>query len=294
MLTPDLIDRYRRHLAEHEHRAGTTVAGHVAELQVLVRRGIALEPDALARHLTWLPGGQPLSPTTRNRRLAVLRGLVRYLRAQGLLELDPLVGVKRGHVPRHVRSALTAEDVGRVMGVLVAEPPSRRRTRDATLLLLFYYTGLRLTELQRLDVHQVDLGARVLRGVRRKGGDHTDVVLHPCLVAQLRTWLAIAGRAGPLITTDHGDRLSRRMIQKRLHELGVEAGLVVPLHPHVLRHAHATGLLREGVSTSVIQQSMNHRALATTELYLHGDLQLVQQAVDKLPVLPIIPPDSSI
>ena len=72
--------------------------------------------------------------------------------------------------------------------------------------------------------------------------------------------------------------------------MGQRAGLGVALHPHALRHAHATGLLRVGVATAIIQQSMNHHALATTELYLHGDLAMVRAAVEKLPALPVVAP----
>ncbi|MFZ5478331.1 MAG: tyrosine-type recombinase/integrase, partial [Myxococcota bacterium] len=207
--------------------------------------------------------------------------------------------------PRRSRSALAQADLERVVGVLLAEPPSWRRTRDGTLLLLFFYTGLRLTEAHRLDVDQVDLGGGVLRAALRKGGDVTDVVLHPCLAAQLAVWLQVRPRAqagasfsqenestpaGCLFPAERGARLSKRQIQKRLKALGEAAGLGVALHPHLLRHAHATGLLREGVATAVIQQSMNHHALATTELYLHGDLGLVRLAIARLPALPLVPP----
>ncbi|MFZ5479032.1 MAG: tyrosine-type recombinase/integrase [Myxococcota bacterium] len=290
--TSDLLHAFLRHLAEDERKAASTVAGYRAELELLLRRRVALVPEALAAHLTWQPGGAPVAATTRNRRLSILRSFVRWLVARGVLKEDPLTGIRRAKVPRRSRAALTAVDLERVVGVLLAESPSWRRTRDGTLLLLFFYTGLRLAEAYRLDVDQVDLAAGVLRGAVRKGGDVTDVVLHPCLAAQLAVWLQV--RAGfsvsALFLRGNTDRLSKRQIQKRLKALGEAAGLGVALHPHLLRHAHATGLLREGVATAIIQQSMNHHALATTELYLHGDLGLVRDAVARLPTLPLVPP----
>ena len=81
---------------------------------------------------------------------------------------------------------------------------------------------------------------------------------------------------------------SVRSIQKRLHDLGVRAGLRVPLHPHLLRHAHATGLLRHGVDLAVVQDSMNHRSLTTTAVYLHGDRTLLRGAIGRLPTVPLV------
>lgn len=291
-----LIETYLRHLAQDRHRAATTVAGARDELTLLVKRGIALEPAQLSAHLTWLPDGQPLAPSTRNRRLAILRGFVRFLRDRNVLVDDPLAGVRRAKLVRRVHEALTAAQLEAIVIALLARPPSRTRTRDATLLLLLYYTGLRLTEVCRLDVNQVDLDAGVLRRAVRKGGDVTDVVLHPCLAAQLAAWLAARGPVdgSALFPRGNSDRLSTRSIQLRVRRMGRDAGLTAPLHPHALRHAHATGLLRVGVATAIIQQSMNHHALATTELYLHGDLAMVRAAVGLLPALPLVGAPSTI
>ena len=289
-LTP-LIESYLRHLAHDLGRSPATVAGAREELTLLVKRSIPLESAALGAHLATLPGGRPLAPTTRNRRLAILRGFVRFLRDRGHLVDDPLTAIRRSRLPRRVREALATGELEALLAALARDPSTWLRTRDATLLLLLYYTGLRLTEVVRLDVDQVDLAAGVLRRATRKGGDTTDVVLHPCLARQLGAWLSARPAAPPggaLFQARNTRRLSARSIQLRVRRLGELAGLAVPLHPHALRHAHATGLLRAGVATAVIQQSMNHRSLATTELYLHGDLALLRAGVERLPALPVV------
>lgn len=294
MLTQALIDDYLRHLANDLRRAPSTVRGYRDELTVLLDRGVELDAGPLSAHLTTQQNGTPLAANTRNRRLAILRGFCRYLRERGHLPEDPLTTVRRSRVPRRRREALTANQVNAVVHALLSESPSWRRTRDGTILLLFFYTGLRLSELVRLDVDQVDLAAGVLRQALRKGGDATDVVLHPCLVAQLALWLRVRFAAvvggGALFPRGNSGRLSGRMVQKRLRYLCQAAGLGISLHPHLLRHAHATGLLREGVTTAIIQLSMNHHALATTETYLHADAGLLRAAIARLPPLPLVPP----
>ncbi len=58
--------------------------------------------------------------------------------------------------------------------------------------------------------------------------------------------------------------------------------LRVPLHPHALRHAHATALLRQGSSTEIIRQSLSHSSIQTTQRYLHGDMDLLRTALEQL------------
>jgi integrase/recombinase XerC len=63
------------------------------------------------------------------------------------------------------------------------------------------------------------------------------------------------------------------------------AGLSTTLHPHALRHAHATALYRAGVDLRVIGQSLNHASIRTTQRYVHTDIETLRTALDKLPSL---------
>lgn len=292
MPTPDHLEGYLRHLRDDLHRAPSTVAGYRAELAPLFPRGNAFTAEGLAAFVSRAADGRTLAPTTRNRRLAVVRGFARYLVRHGVLEQDPTTDLRRAKVHRPRRTALALGELARVAAAIAGERSAWRRTRDLATLSLFFYTGLRLSELCRLRRDQIDASAGVLRAVRRKGGSFTDVVLHADARRALVAWLQVRGEdASPYLFTGKGGRpLTARAVQKRLRGHGLAAGLGVSLHPHRLRHAHATGLLRVGVPTELIRESMNHRSLTTTELYLHGDEDLLRAAIARLPSLPAPPP----
>ena len=88
----------------------------------------------------------------------------------------------------------------------------------------------------------------------------------------------------------HRRRLSVRSVQKRLQALGRAVGPKTPLHPHDLRHAHATSLYQAGIDIRVAGQSLNHASIRTTQRYVHTDVATLRAALDKLPRLTDTPP----
>lgn len=289
MVTADQVTDYARYLANERHLLPRTIQGYEAEIASLVERQVPLERTALAAWISTGDRGEPLAPNTRNRRLVILRGFLKYLLSQGSIIEDPSVGIERGRVPRDNRSALGVAELRRVLAVLRQEPITWRRLRDEALFIVLFQTGLRVAELRSLDLAQVDTTSRVLRSAERKGGGRVDVPLNAEAFEALTSWLACRpptqGEDAVFIGGIHLARLTVRSIQKGLAQLGKRAGLRVPLHPHVLRHAHATALLRERTPTEVIRQSLNHASLATTQRYLHSDQDLLREALDRLPRL---------
>lgn len=285
MLTLALLDSYVRHLTDDLGRASSTVLGYRSEIRLLIERAIPIEPEPMAAFITRAADGRLLAPTTRNRRLAILRGFFAFLIANGHLATDPTASVRRASVPWHTRTTLAPTEIGDVAKQLLLEPASAIRTRDLCILLVLFYTGLRVSEIVSLDLEQVDLEHGLLRGATRKGGGRTDVVLHARASEAIVAWLAVRpqGDSVAVFPTGNTGRLTVRSVQHRLARMGIAAELVVRLHPHELRHAHATALLRSGAAVEVIRQSLNHRSLQTTQRYLHGDLTMVRAAVDRLP-----------
>lgn len=285
MPTATQIEAYLCHLAQDRSLAPATIQGYRGELTLLVRLGVRLERQALARHIGQAVDGPELSPTSRNRRLVIIRAFCQYLVAQGQLAQDPTEGIARARVPRKVTFAPSATDL---RAALAAIPPSSHgwlRARDQAILVLLFHTGLRVGELQRLNLDQVDLPHKVLRAVRRKGAHQVDVPLNPEATAVLCAYLGLRPSSPDpaVFLNQYGQRLSVRMIQRRLRELGTAAQ--VKLHPHAVRHAHATALLGAGTPVEVIRQSLNHASIATTQRYLHGDEAGLRAALNQLPEL---------
>ncbi len=287
-LTQELLDEYVRHLELELHRRPSTVRGYRDELTHLVTRGVPFEPRAFAAWVATGNDGQALAPNTRNRRLVILRGLIAFLVERKHIAEDPTRAIQRARVPRDTEGALGVGELRRVLDAIDAEPSTWRRVRDEVLLLVLFHVGLRVTELRNLDLGQVDLETRILRGAIRKGGGSADAPLTDEVAEGLARWIRVRPRAANPSLFIGGAKLERltvRAIQKRLRELGRKAGLSIALHPHALRHAHATALHRAGVDIRTIGQSLNHASIRTTQRYVHTDLETLRSALGKLPRL---------
>ncbi len=161
-----------------------------------------------------------------------------------------------------------------------------RRQRDRILLLTGLYCGLRVSELCRLDVADLDFGRRLLFVRQGKCKKDRLVPLPRKLVGPLRGW--VGGRtSGPVFPSPRGGRLSIRAVQLLVKRLADEAGLPQARQaryatPHKLRHAYATRLLESGATVYEVRDLLGHSSIAVTEVYLHSDPTRLAKAVDKL------------
>jgi site-specific recombinase XerD len=144
---------------------------------------------------------------------------------------------------------------------------SNRRHRLAVLLL--YAAGLRVSELVRADVGDVDLEGLTLRVRRSKGRKDRITVLSPGIVEELRWVCGSRDLREPLIPAQHGGRWTTRSCQRVVEKACVAADLPRHVTPHSLRHAFATHLLEAGTDLRFIQVLLGHSRISTTTRYAH-------------------------
>jgi integrase/recombinase XerC len=156
--------------------------------------------------------------------------------------------------------------------------------RDRLILELLYATGIRVAELVRLDVDDLDPGRRVARVIGK--GDKERAVPYG-LPAQraAEEWLR-AGRpilvtavSGPaLILGDRGGRIDPRSVRRIVHRQVALIEGAPDIGPHGLRHSAATHLLEGGADLRSVQELLGHTSLATTQLYTHVSIERLRSA----------------
>lgn len=211
-------------------------------------------------------------PASVKRRLSAIRSFYRFLKRNGVVEVNPAAEVTGPKKPHTLPTFLREEEIDRLFDIVnFGDTPDG--FRDRLILLTFYNTGIRLAELVGLNVEDVDLDSGQMRvfGKRRK---ERIVPFGKELTENLRTYIynmrakTLDEQKQPLFTSA-GKRIKRSYVQHMVHE---RLGAVTTLKkksPHVLRHTFATVMLNHGADLESIKELLGHESLSTTAIYAH-------------------------
>lgn len=247
-----------------------------------------LDAPLIGAFLNHLERDRGNSVQTRNARLAAIHALFRYAAFRHLEDaavIQRVLAIPPKRFDRTLITYLTEDE----MNALLAAPDQTTWTgrRDRALLMLACQTGLRATELTRLTVGDVHMGTGAHVSCFGKGRKQRITPLTSATVGVLKGWLTeYAGLFGdPLFPTRRGTPLSRDALERCVAKHAATAALSCPtlreknVSPHVMRHSAAMRLLNAGVDTSVIALWLGHENPATTQIYIHANLALKEQAL---------------
>lgn len=219
--------------------------------------------------------------TSRRRAVASIRGLHQFLVIEDFAASDPTKGVTGPREPEHLPKALSVDDVGRLLDVVVGADPLAQR--DRAVLELLYGTGMRVSELTSASLSDLDRERDVLR-VFGKGSKERIVPLNRHSRSALEEWIS-GGRhqilrsaskgadLRALVLNHRGGRLSRQGVWLILKRHGAKVGLEQRLSPHVLRHSCATHMIEHGADVRTVQTLLGHASIGTTQRYTHVSIE---------------------
>ena len=213
-------------------------------------------------------------------RLSALRRFLSYLVYQGQLKVNPAVGVSAPKQPKHLPKNIDTDQIQLLLANDSKEPID---IRDRAMIELFYSSGLRLSELQGLNLNSINLRVREVR-VMGKGNKERIVPLGRYASHAIQQWLKVRLLFNPkddaLFVSQLGNRMSTRTIQMRWERWGIRQGLNSHLNPHKLRHSFATHMLEASSDLRAVQELLGHSQLSTTQIYTHLNFQHLADVYD--------------
>lgn len=274
-MAPNTITAYRRDLHRFESflaDSGDDAPERIAREHVMRFLG-ALKADGLA-------------PASIARCMAAVRGFVRFLCANEWTREDPCFGLQVPRPGRRLPRTLTTGQVTALLDLAGARTPEQ--VRDGAMIELLYATGLRVSELVRLELTRVNLGAGYVLATG-KGARQRVVPIGDVAREKVEQYLATARpafvtrRTSPFVfLTRRGRAMTRQGFWKILRARAKAAGVAGGISPHVLRHSFATHLLDRGADLRAVQAMLGHANIATTQIYTHVERGRLKRVHDEL------------
>lgn len=284
-----VVENYLAILAEQRRQSPHTVSNYRRDLGKLFHgtKETALA-DLRAHHIRRLVSqlhGQGLSGRSLARTLSAWRGFFAWLGENGQLEANPCDGIRPPKSARHLPNALSVDETARLLAPPEDGDPALL-ARDSAMFELFYSSGLRLAELAALDIDA--FAAARDEGEVRVLGKRSKLRLVPIgrkAREALENWanhrltLAAPDEVA-LFVSQRGTRISHRMIQLRLDQHALKAGLPRHVHPHMLRHSFASHVLQSSGDLRAVQEMLGHASISSTQVYTHLDFQHLAKVYD--------------
>jgi integrase/recombinase XerD len=303
LLAPTLQAFFTERLMTQRNASPCTIAAYRNTLRLLLRfaqRQTGKQPcqldfddlDApmIGAFLDHLEHDRGNTPRTRNARLAAIHSLFRYSALRHPEHAQSIARVIEIPAKRHTRALISYLDLDEIKALLAA--PDRDTwlgRRDHALLLTTIQTGLRVSELVSLHVGDVSLGTGAHLRVTGKGRKERCATLTRETVAVLGEWMR--ERNGqphePLFPTRRGGPLTTRAVALLLDKHAATAARdhaslnAKRVTPHVLRHTNAMLLRAQDIDILTIALWLGHESTKSTEVYLHADNKLKQQAIER-------------
>ena len=224
------------------------------------------------------------SAATVSRRLSALKTFYRFALARHYVESDPVYSIKgpkkEKPLPQFVKESEMDELLDRQ-----AWGDDYNNVRARTIIILFYETGMRLSELVNLDdkdVNFVTLEIKITgKGNKQRIVPFGDELKNTLLEFRRLRDASVEVKTPALVVSDKGTRMSPSKVQNIVRSNLSRVCSLKKKSPHVLRHSFATAMLNHHVGLENLKKLLGHARLSTTEIYTHTTFEQLKRVYNE-------------
>ncbi len=289
-LTQSTIKMYHFYLADFDVWASNFLKKDVIHLS-------DIDPDLIKKYRLDLnrrissKSNQEFKRSTQKTFLVAIRAFLKYLVVEAGIDIMSPDKIILGKAEDRVPKVLNEDQLGRLFDVQDLNKLSG--LRDKAILEMLFSTGLRVSELVKLNTDDVNIKSGEFT-VIGKGRKARTVYLSAGATSWLKRYLdtrrdnfipLFIRYSGKSMEEDDTDgeslRITARSVQRLVKKYVLRAGISIDATPHTLRHTFATGLLREGADLRSVQELLGHANVSTTQIYTHVTNQQLKETHKK-------------
>jgi len=212
-----------------------------------------------------------------NRKISSLRSYFRFLLKEGVVKVNPVTRVLTPKAGKKLPVFVNEQQMGNLLDH-VSFGTDFTGTRNRLMIETFYQTGMRLSELINLGVHDVDYAQRTVKVLGKRNKERI-IPVSPEYLVILQEYLAVRNNESAPTTEDRlfitlsGVRLYPRLVYRVVRHFLSLVTTADKKSPHVLRHTFATHMLNRGADLNAIKELLGHANLSATEVYTHNTFE---------------------
>lgn len=248
--------------------------------------------DDIHSFLFYLTNTYNSKAATRARKVSSIRVFFNYLcNKAGLIEKNPAQNLETPKLDKRIPKYLTLDDSKKLLEA-VNDMDDRNKERDYAIITLFLNCGMRLSELVRINIKDINFNDQKLN-VIGKGNKERTIYLNSACMNAVNKYLAVRPHDNvkydskdALFLSERRERISNRTVQYIVKQELKRAGLDTNKYSvHKLRHTAATLMYKYGnVDIRALQELLGHESISTTEIYTHVDNSQIRNAVESNPL----------
>lgn len=236
---------------------------------------------------SWLAGIKDKGLTSKsiNRKISSLKSFFKYHLKTGTIDVTPMANVISPKVSKRLPVFVKETDTKKLIETLNQSAEDWKSLNAKMLIIIFYETGMRLSELITLKEKQVDFSRSHFK-VLGKGNKERIIPVSKKVILDIKEYQQLKKKtftdpADFLLITEKGKKIYPKYAYLLVNRYLGEASTLDKKSPHVLRHTFATHLMNNGADLNAVKELLGHSSLASTQVYTHNSIEKLKDVYKK-------------
>jgi integrase/recombinase XerD len=282
-----IINDYLGYLRVEKKLSENTIQSYQNDLEKYIKHVkkdiTSIKKDDITSYIEYLRKNN-MSTRSIARNITSIKGFHKYLIREKITNNNPSEYIDMPKLRKSLPKSLNIEEINKLLDIELKTPYDYR---NKAMLELLYASGLRVSELINLKVHDINLNMAIVRCMG-KGNKERINPLGETAIYYLKQYIEVYRNkllkghfTDYLFLNNHGKKLTRQGFFKILKKVREEQGIKKEFSPHTIRHSFATHLLDGGADLRSIQEMLGHSDISTTQIYTHISSDTIRQNYDK-------------
>lgn len=266
-----MIEEYLKYLLIERKYSENTILSYKQDLNELKEFYKDRDLSSLNKKdlIKFIENNNKKSDKTLAHFITTFRGYYKYLEIEGKIKGNPALSMSLPKVRKSLPKVLSVEDIDKIMDIKLND---KYDYRNKAMLELMYSTGVRISELINIKIHDLSIQNCTLK-VMGKGSKERIIPLGDFAIEYLNLYLNnyrkefIKKNNDYLFLNSRGDKMTRQAFFKIVKKIALLNNIKIEFSPHTLRHSFATHMLENGADLRTIQELLGHSDVSTTQIY---------------------------